>query len=310
MLFLFRFIINNLYLNRKRIAVFCLLLTSLFSVNANSQCTASATLSEDFSTFPVGTSFFPINCWGFVKEPSTISGMAYIADDGTTTPNNVAVIMGNVNQPGGRYLISPPLSTINGNYHLKFDARLLSSLGTGSTLQIGTVDSQTSVINFSPVGNLINLTTTYQTFTSIPIPATTGHQYVAIKLNPGGNISAIYIDNVIWESATPATVQSVNVTTQNNVPATITTTARTLQLQAAITPSTTNQNVIWSVQSGTAFASVDNTGLVTAITNGTATIRATSVADPTKYDEINVIINTTTPCTAVSSFSKTLMPLH
>lgn len=97
-------------------------------------------------------------------------------------------------------------------------------------------------------------------------------------------------------------VTAVDVTTQNNVPATITAMNGTLQLEADVLPATANQNVTWSVQSGTAFASVDNAGLVTAIANGTATIRATSVSNPAQYDEIAVVINTTSPCVAVSSF--------
>jgi len=295
------------FLNEKQVTLLLLVFFSFFSLNstAQTQCTPVATINEDFSSFSAGIDMFPVNCWGFIKDPSNLLGaMAYIGDDGASTPNNVAAMTGNVNYPGGRYLVSPQLSTLNGNYHLKFDAKLLSSLGTGSTLEVGTLDSQTSAANFIAVGSPLSLTTTYQTFT-IVLPATPNHQYFAIKLNPGGNISAIYIDNVVWE-AVPATVQSVSVTTQNNVPATITTTAGTLQLQAAITPSTANQNVAWSVQSGNTFASVDNTGLVTAIANGTVVIRATSVADTTKFGDITVTVNTpTTPsCTAVSSFSE------
>lgn len=97
-------------------------------------------------------------------------------------------------------------------------------------------------------------------------------------------------------------VTAVDVTTQNNIPATITNINGTLQLQAAVLPSTVSQSVTWTVQSGAAFASVNNTGLVTAIANGTATVRATSVLDPTQYDEINVVINATNPCAPVSSF--------
>lgn len=463
---------NTFYLYKKKLTSLAILSIGLMAMNGNAQCTTLSTLNEDFSSFPVGTAFFPMNCWGFVKDPTTISGNAYIMDDGTTSSNNVAVIMGNVNQPGGRYLITPALSTINGTYSLKFDARLLSTLGAGSTLEIGTLDSQTSVSNFTSVSAPISLSTTYQSFTFTNVPATTGHQYIAIKLNPGGNISTALIDNLVWEptnttspctavsnfsedfdsstltccnmgvvpqcwsslstatganqiisNTTPASgtnniyqfgygtnkisivimpeinninagthqfrfklransgpgdldfgyitditdastfviiqtisvsntsysdpvaertltvpttvpsnarlairnpgtsfagfywddaiweaipIQGVSVTTQNNSAATITNTNGTLQLEAKITPTSISQNVTWSIESGNNFVSIDNNGLVSAIANGTAVIRATSVADTTKYGEITVVVNVpnNNTCSAVATIDE------
>ena len=86
-------------------------------------------------------------------------------------------------------------------------------------------------------------------------------------------------------------VQSVTVNTENNVPAEITSVAGVLQLEAVVNPAGANQTVTWSVVSGSAFASVNAQGLVTAIADGTVTVRATSVADPTKFDEITITID-------------------
>lgn len=114
-----------------------------------------------------------------------------------------------------------------------------------------------------------------------------------------------YTLNII--SGTAVSVQSVNVTTQNNAAATIATANGTLQLMAAVLPSTVSQNVTWSVQSGNTVASVDNTGLVTGLTNGTAVIRATSVTDTSKYGELTVTVNipTAPTCTVVQTFLET-----
>ena len=113
----------------------------------------------------------------------------------------------------------------------------------------------------------------------------------------------------ISESTAPVEITEVVVTTENNVPAEITTENGTLQLVATISPSEANQEVIWSVISGDDFASVDSEGLVTAIANGTATIRATSVEDETKFGEIEVIINIQDnedpECEAVETFLET-----
>ena len=59
--------------------------------------------------------------------------------------------------------------------------------------------------------------------------------------------------------------------------ATITTDNGTLQLTATVTPSdATNKAVTWSVVNGTGQATINSTGLVTAITDGTVTARATA----------------------------------
>lgn len=113
----------------------------------------------------------------------------------------------------------------------------------------------------------------------------------------------------ISESTAPVEITEVVVTTENNVPAEITTENGTLQLVATISPSEANQEVIWSVISGDDLASVDSEGLVTAIANGTAAVRATSVDDETKFDEIEVIINIQDnedpECEAVETFLET-----
>jgi uncharacterized protein YjdB len=58
---------------------------------------------------------------------------------------------------------------------------------------------------------------------------------------------------------------------------TITSDNGTLQLSALITPANaTNQSVTWSVANGTGAASITSSGLVTAISNGTATATATA----------------------------------
>lgn len=65
----------------------------------------------------------------------------------------------------------------------------------------------------------------------------------------------------------------------------------TLQLTASITPDTMSQEVSWSITSGANYATIDEeTGLVTAIGNGVATVRATSVEDSSAYAEKDITI--------------------
>jgi hypothetical protein len=86
-------------------------------------------------------------------------------------------------------------------------------------------------------------------------------------------------------------IDSVVVTTQNALPSTITSNAGTLQMEAAIFPSTANQNVTWSIVPGTGAATINTTGLVTALTNGSVWAKAVSVGDVTKMDSLEITIS-------------------
>lgn len=84
----------------------------------------------------------------------------------------------------------------------------------------------------------------------------------------------------------------IEVTIKDDASSTITTIGGTLELVATVTPTNANADVVWSITEGEEFGSVDaETGIVTAITNGTIIVRATSVADETVYSEIEITVN-------------------
>lgn len=105
-----------------------------------------------------------------------------------------------------------------------------------------------------------------------------------------------------FESPFAPVAQSVVVTTLNNVPAQITTIGGTLQLQATVNPAGTSQEVTWSVTSGANFVTVDENGVVTAVANGTAAVRATSVENPAAFGSRQVVVNAVTA--GVNNFGK------
>ncbi|MBL0912858.1 MAG: Ig-like domain-containing protein [Bacteroidia bacterium] len=86
-------------------------------------------------------------------------------------------------------------------------------------------------------------------------------------------------------------VLSVQVSTQNNVPATISVQGGTLQLIAEVQPLAADQAVSWTVVPQTGAATISATGLLTAQSDGTVWARATSVQDPSKADSILVTIS-------------------
>jgi len=90
---------------------------------------------------------------------------------------------------------------------------------------------------------------------------------------------------------TPVNVSSVTIQVANNAQAVIDTANGTLQLNALVNPSNANQNVTWSITTGANVASINATGLVTAISNGSVVVRATSVEDTTKFSELNIPVS-------------------
>lgn len=71
---------------------------------------------------------------------------------------------------------------------------------------------------------------------------------------------------------------------------TITTENGTLQLSAVVLPQDSAQGVVWSVDDER-IATVDTNGVVTAVNNGTVTVRASSRYDDTIYAEMTVTVS-------------------
>jgi len=157
------------------------------TVNIAGPCEAVTTFLYNFDDFAE----FPEQCWA--------SSQAYpMISLSTGTDKNVR-FYSSTSPTADFYIISPAVSTINGNYVLKFDIEAVTG-AAGTTLQVGTLDSQSDFSGFVPVGSPIVLGTP-ASHTSNPIPATAGHQYVAIKFTPTSVHQVVAIDNVEWKLA-------------------------------------------------------------------------------------------------------------
>ena len=78
----------------------------------------------------------------------------------------------------------------------------------------------------------------------------------------------------------------------------------TLQMVASILPdNATNKEVTWSIVSGSGYASLNVSGVLTASANGTVVVRATSVSNPTVSGECTVKITGNTSSTGGSGNS-------
>jgi uncharacterized protein YjdB len=88
--------------------------------------------------------------------------------------------------------------------------------------------------------------------------------------------SGVYGTYAITITGQTVLVSAINITATGGA-STITSYHGTLQLTAVISPNNAqNKNVTWSILNGTGSASISTSGLVTAISNGTVTARATS----------------------------------
>lgn len=84
-------------------------------------------------------------------------------------------------------------------------------------------------------------------------------------------------------------IESLDITIANNESAEVYVT-QFLQLFTSVQPQYAAKGVIWSVISGGEFVNVSNAGRVEGIAAGVAVIRATSVEDPNKFNEITVTV--------------------
>lgn len=95
----------------------------------------------------------------------------------------------------------------------------------------------------------------------------------------------------VTATRSPVLVTSVTVTGASD----ITTKGGTVQLGATIAPAdATDHTVTWSIESGSAVATIDQTGKVTAKADGTVTVRATANDASGVYDEATITVSNQT----------------
>jgi uncharacterized protein YjdB len=103
--------------------------------------------------------------------------------------------------------------------------------------------------------------------------------------------SGVYGELVITITNQIVKVNAIEVSAEGGV-SFITTEGGTLQLHAMVTPTdAADTTVTWSVINGTGSATIDSSGLVTALSNGTVTARATANDSSGVYGELAITIN-------------------
>ena len=162
------------------------------------ECAAVETLDENFNSFEQGTDPLDQNCW----TANNGAPLVYIDGNEDSTENFVSVYA--MFTPNGTgYLVSPELSTMNGEYELSFDTGLITPTAPGAvTIQVGTVAAAGDFESFTAYGDLITLNTTDVTsFTNMVLPASETQKHIAFKITTTGSHDAAFIDNVVWSEA-------------------------------------------------------------------------------------------------------------
>jgi hypothetical protein len=128
----------------------------------------------------------------------------------------------------------------------------------------------------------VKVTTTKTTYKRV-VKFNTVKESTSFILNimPSAAVDVVYIDNISLISLSDMhlfglPVASIAVKGADNA-TTIATDMGTLQMNATISPADAHvKNFAWSVEAGTGTASIDGNGLLSALTNGTVTVFATS----------------------------------
>lgn len=123
----------------------------------------------------------------------------------------------------------------------------------------------------------------------LDVGLTTDYRNYVVPANSTPDIGAYEYNSIPSGDATPVT--SITVSGAGGA-STISVNDGTLQLSASVLPvDATNKNVTWSISSGTGSATISSGGLVTAVSDGTVTARATANDGSGVYNDMVITIS-------------------
>lgn len=187
------------------------------------------------------------------------------------------------------YAVSPSRDTKAGEIAVVDDNPMFASYDSDYKIYATRLDANG---DFAWPGNRVELSSTTSTsgkgrfgFTKISLDRCAGIWTEDRGSGDHGYIQGISVNGVV----------GVDVATQGGVPATITISGGTLQLVATVFPSTASQSVNWSIIPVTGYATINTSGLVTGVVDGTVWAKATSVQDNTMSDSIQITLSNQIP---------------
>jgi len=160
------------------------------------------------------------------------------------------------------------------------DGNLAVITTLGGTLQMSALVAPTNATNSSVVWTVLNGTGTATISTTGLLTATTNGT-VTVKATSVSNSGINGTKDVTLTNQTVADIAVTSITVLGALDAVIIDTlGGTLQMSTLIEPTNaTDNSVVWTVLDGTGTATINTTGLLTALTDGTVTVTATSVSN-------------------------------
>ena len=121
---------------------------------------------------------------------------------------------------------------------------------------------------------------------------------IGVNLGAGASLNgkifaqtALTLDGNIINQEEAINAESVTVSSEADA-VEINTLEGTLQMYAEVLPlDASNMDVIWSVEAGTGEATISETGLLSALSNGTVTVKATSAMDPLIFGTMEILLS-------------------
>lgn len=180
------------------------LLLGAFIFSAISTSAQLSSINENFSTFTTGTGSLPQKSWSTVIPPATNPATPTFVPMLTVEPgtgNNFVQAYSFFAGNKAFYLITPQIVAPNGTQTLSFSSALIGGTpgGTG-TLEVGLVASPTDMSTFTPVGSVVNLTSSTDATTGFTVQSST-YQYIAFKFTATVNHVALRMDDVVLTAA-------------------------------------------------------------------------------------------------------------
>lgn len=156
-------------------------------------CNPVATFNETFDGF----TDFNDECW------SASAGAPMIYPDADEEETYISFYSFTAADVNG-YLVSPEISTMDGNHKLSFEiAKNIASAPGDVIVQVGTLATAGDYSTFAAFGTPYTITSTeVSTYENLIFPASETQKYIAFQIKGTGAHVAAILDNVVWEEVT------------------------------------------------------------------------------------------------------------
>jgi len=255
------------------------------------------TISSDNGNLQLIAEVLPVDATGktVIWSLVNVSGQAVISPSGMVTAigNGTVKAIATANDGSG---IFGALDIIITNQVVLVSSITVTSAGGGSIIKIneGTLQLNAAILPLNSTNQSVNWSilniTGKATISSTGLVTAVGNGTVTARATAADG-STIYGALDITISGQMIHVQNITVTAENGTN-TITDHNGSLQLNASILPSNaTQKSVTWSMVTGSGLASINSTGLVTAVDNGLVTAQATANDGSGVYGTMDISID-------------------